>query len=58
MVLLEKFAICILLSCTLTGQVQYNSKCKMIHLVASSGLGGMQLMFYIKLSNEKKILEI
>ena len=30
----------------------------MIHLVASSSLGGMQLMFSIKLSNKSKILEI
>ena len=30
----------------------------MIYPVASSGLDGIQLMFYIKLSNESKILEI
>ena len=46
------------LSYKLTEQVHCNSKCKMIHFLASSGLGGMQLMFYIKLSNESKILEI
>ena len=48
---IRKVAISNLPSCNVTGLVQYHLKCKMIHLVGSSGLGGMQLMFYIKLSN-------
>ena len=48
---IRKVAISNLPSCNVTGLVEYHLKCKMIHLVGSSGLGGMQLMFYIKLSN-------